>query len=196
MRFFRRFQERWMFHYEIDQDTKLKLLELRHADEIHAILTHNVSHLQVELPWLHDQLTLSDATEYIQAGLDRFAVNNGLRAGIWYADQLAGIVSLHSVVWPDRKASLGYWLGESFQGKGLVTKSCRALVNYALSELKLHRLEIQCATENWRSRKVADRLGFTQEGILRQSWWTRDHFMDMVVYGLLVPDWKLTESKI
>ncbi len=97
---------------------------------------------------------------------------------------------MHSVVWPDRKASLGYWLGESFQGKGLVTKSGRALIDHAFGTLKLHRLEIQCAVDNWPSRKVADRLGFTQEGILRQSWWTQEQFVDMVLYGFLVTDWQ------
>lgn len=179
-----------MFYCEIDAVTKLRILEQHHANDVLDILIKNINHLQVELPWLDETISLMGAQEYIKAGLDRFADNNGLRAGIWWKDQLAGIVSLHSVVWPDRKASLGYWLGESFQGKGLVTKSCRALIDHAFGTLKLHRLEIQCAAENWPSRKVADRLGFSQEGIFRQSWWTQEHFVDMVLYGLLVTDWQ------
>jgi ribosomal-protein-serine acetyltransferase len=178
-----------MFSYKIDDDVELRLLEERHAEEVFSLLEQNRSHLQAELTWLTNQLSLSDAKEYIRAGLERFAANNGLRAGIWLQDNLAGIVSLHNLVWVDRKASLGYWLGASFQGQGLVIKACRVLVNHSFSELKLNRLEIQCDLENERSWKVAERLGFTKEGLLRQSWWIRGQFVDQVVYGLLASEW-------
>lgn len=179
-----------MFSYKLDESITLRLLEERHAEEVRSLLEQNRSHLQTELTWLTDQLTLSDAREYIRAGLERFATNNGLRAGIWLHDSLAGIVSLHKVSWDDRKAELGYWLGASFQGQGLVTKACDALIRYSFHELQLNRLEIQCAIDNDRSRKVAERLGFTQEGILRRAWWTDNRFVDLVVYGLLASEWQ------
>ncbi|HQV95238.1 MAG TPA: GNAT family protein [Anaerolineales bacterium] len=179
-----------MFSHKIDDDITLRLLEERHAEEVFSLLEKNRNHLQDELTWLTDQLSVNDAKEYIKAGLERFAANNGLRAGVWLQDNLAGIVSVHGLVWDDRKASLGYWLGSSFQGRGLVTKSCSSLIAYAFSKLKLNRLEIQCDSENDRSRKVAERLGFTQEGILRQSWWSKERFADLVVYGLLSSEWQ------
>jgi len=179
-----------MFSCNIDENIELCLLEERHAEEVFALLEQNRIHLQAELTWLTDQLSVNDAKEYIRAGLERFAANHGLRAGIWLQDHLAGIVSLHGVVWADRKASLGYWLGAAFQGQGLVTKACHTLINHSFSELKSNRLEIQCASENDRSRKVAERLGFTQEGVLRQSWLSGDRFVDLVVYGLLTSEWQ------
>lgn len=179
-----------MFSHKIDENMELRLLEERHAEEVFSLLEQNRIHLQAELTWLTDQLSLNDTKEYIRAGLERFAANNGLRAGIWLQDRLAGIVSLHGLVWIDRKASLGYWLGASFQGQGLVTKACRVLINHSFDELKLNRLEIQCDSDNHRSRKVAERLGFTQEGVLRQSWWSGDRFLDLVVYGLLASEWQ------
>lgn len=179
-----------MFSYKIDDKTTLRLLEERHAEEVFSVLAQNRSHLLAELTWLTDQLTLDDAKEYIRAGLQRFAANNGLRAGIWVQDNLAGIVSLHELIWADQKASLGYWLAASYQGHGFVTRACSILVRYSFSELKLNRLEIQCAADNDRSRRVAERLGFTQEGVLRQAWQSRDRFVDLVVYGLLSSEWQ------
>lgn len=179
-----------MFSFKIDDGIELRLLEERHAGEVFSLIDQNRSHLQSELTWLNEQFSASDSKEYVKAGLERFAANNGLRAGIWLQDSLAGIVSLHNLDWADRKASLGYWLGASFQGRGLVTKACRILINHSFGELKLNRLEIQCAPENDRSRKVAERLGFTKEGVLRQTWWSRDRFVDQVVYGLLASEWK------
>jgi ribosomal-protein-serine acetyltransferase len=183
-----------MFSYKIDEKIALRLLEERHTEEVFSLLQQNRSHLQAELTWLTDQLSLNDAKEYIRAGLQRFAANNGLRAGIWVQDNLAGIVSLHELFWADRKASLGYWLGASFQGQGLVTRACNILIRYSFSELKINRLGIQCAADNDRSRKVAERLGFAQEGVLRQAWWSRDRFVDLVVYGLLPSEWQGEKS--
>lgn len=178
----------FMFSYKLDDETELRLLEERHAQEVLSLLRQNRSHLEAELTWLTEQFSLNDAQEYIRAGLERFAANNGLRAGIWSRDDFAGIVSLHNLARVDKKASLGYWLGASFQGRGLVTKACRAVISHSFLELKLNRLEIQCALENERSRRVAERLGFTQEGILRQAWCSRGRFVDMVVYSLLASD--------
>jgi hypothetical protein len=60
---------------------------------------------------------------------------------------------------------VGYWLGEQYQGKGLVTAACRALVEHAFFELGLNRAVILCATENEKSCAVAERLGFRREGV-------------------------------
>jgi len=179
-----------MFVHKIDENIELCLLEERHADQVYSLLKENLDHLQEELPWLNAELSLNDTKEYIRAGLERFSANNGLRAGIWFRGDLAGIASLHSVSWEDKKASLGYWLGSSFQGHGLVTKACRALIQYAFGVQKLNRLEIQCGVDNHRSRKVAERLGFTQEGVLRQAWWSQGRFVDLVVYSLLASEWQ------
>jgi ribosomal-protein-serine acetyltransferase len=183
-----------MFSFRIDDQLELRLLEERHAEQVFSLLDGNRSHLRGELTWLSDQFSLNDTSEYIRIGLERFAARDGFRAGIWFEDELAGIISLHQLSWPDRRASIGYWLGARFQGQGLVTKACRTVINYAFSELKLNRVEIQCAVENIRSRRVPERLGFAQEGILRQSWCIRGVFVDQVVYGMLASEWHVGQS--
>jgi ribosomal-protein-serine acetyltransferase len=179
-----------VFQATIGQDILLRLFEYRQADELAAFLKDNHSHLEAEMPWLAEPFSSDDVQLYIRAGLERFAGNNGFRAGIWWRGQLAGCMSLHGVEWSDRKASLGYWLGAAFQGHGIMTQTCRAVIAYAFTDLRLDRLEIQCATDNERSRQVALRLGFQQEGILRQSWRRRGRLVDQVVYGLLRSEWE------
>jgi ribosomal-protein-serine acetyltransferase len=63
------------------------------------------------------------------------------------------------------------------------------LVDYAFNELGLNRLEIRCATENTKSRAIPQRLGFKQEGTIRQAEWLYDHYVDLVVYGILASEW-------
>jgi ribosomal-protein-serine acetyltransferase len=72
----------------------------------------------------------------------------------------------------------------------LATKSCRALIDYAFDGLKLNRVEIQCGLENIKSRKIAEKLGFREEGVVRQSGWLQNRFVDFVIYGMLTSDWQ------
>jgi ribosomal-protein-serine acetyltransferase len=63
-------------------------------------------------------------------------------------------------------------------------------VNYGLHDLGLNRVEIRAAEFNTRSRAIPERLGFTQEGIIRQAEWLYDYYVDHVVYGMLSEEWK------
>ena len=76
-----------------------------------------------------------------------------------------------------------------------MTKACRVLVGYAFRELRLNRVEIYCAVENQRSRRIPERLGFTEEGTHRQAEWVHDHFKDLVSYSMLAGEWKAKESQ-
>ena len=85
-------------------------------------------------------------------------------------------------------------LGQEFEGKGLATNACRALVDHAFEELGLNRVSIACATENKRSCAIPERLSFQREGIQRQAEWLYDHFVDHVVYAALASEWQKRRS--
>ena len=79
--------------------------------------------------------------------------------------RLVGGVSLTNVrAWPANSASLGYWLGEDYQGHGFMQESVKAVCDWALSELQLHRVEAGILASNLRSRKVLEACGFLEEG--------------------------------
>jgi ribosomal-protein-alanine N-acetyltransferase len=85
-------------------------------------------------------------------------------------------------------ASLGYWIGEKYQGKGYTTAAVRAIVRYAFEDLDLHRVEAACQPDNAPSRRVLEKAGFTQEGAARaylkiNGQW-RDHLLFGIVNGL------------
>ena len=71
-----------------------------------------------------------------------------------------------------------------------MTNACRTLVTYAFHEWGLNKVEIHCAVGNIRSRAIPTRLGFTQEGSLREAEWVNDHFVDLVIYGMLAREWQ------
>ena len=101
----------------------------------------------------------------------------------------AGVVSFVAINPAVRSAMIGYWLGPEYEGKGIMTRACEALIDYGFGELALNRIVIRAATDNLRSQAVPQRLGFTREGVERQSEWLNDHFLDMVVYSMLRSEW-------
>ncbi|HEY0546298.1 MAG TPA: GNAT family protein [Pyrinomonadaceae bacterium] len=175
-----------MFHYQVDDDSELRLLEERHAESLLALIERNRER-HPEIPQLH---TLEDARGYIRRDLDLFADNKGLGIGIWHRGKLAGAVRYHEIDWTNRSTELGYWLGADFEGRGLVTKACGVLLEHAFKELGLNRVVISCAAENTRSRAVAGRLGFTQEGVRRQAELVAGRFVDQAIYALLAYEWR------
>jgi ribosomal-protein-serine acetyltransferase len=169
----------------VDTHSELRMLEERHAELLFVLVEQNRER-HPEIPQLY---SLEDARMYIKRDLALFAENKGLGIGIWYQGNLAGAVRYHEIDWMNRSTELGYWLGVAFEGKGLVTTACRVMIDHAFNELGLNRVVISCAPENQRSRAIAENLGFTQEGILRQSDWLKDGFVDQVIYGILASEW-------
>lgn len=183
-----------MFGYRLDDETELRLLEERHAQELFALTDQNRAHLRQWLPWVESVQAADDSKRFIKSALEQFASNRGFHTGIWYRGQLAGVLGLHPINWASRHTSMGYWLGAEFEGKGLMTKACRAVADHVFRELKLNRLEIRCAVENTKSRAIPERLGFAQEGVIRQAEWLYDHYVDLVVYGMLASEWSRAKT--
>jgi ribosomal-protein-serine acetyltransferase len=181
-----------MFTYKIDDETELRLLLERDAEEYYALCDRN----RERFYWLKKDYSLEDARSFLRRDLlENFVGNNGFQAGIFVAGKLAGVIRFNDIDWKTRTTSLGYRLDASFEGRGLILKCCRAFLDYAFGVLKLNRVEIRCHKENERSCAVAERLGFKREGVLRQAERVRERLADLVVYGLLAQEWRSRESR-
>jgi ribosomal-protein-serine acetyltransferase len=174
-----------MFRKRIGEHTELALLEHRNARELFALIEANRAHLRAWMNWADQRRTLVEVATYVATGLKQFALNQGLQIGLWEKGKLCGMIICFPIDWPNKSACLEYWLAESCQGKGIMTASCRAVIEHAFGTLELHRLTIRCAAENRRSRALAERLGFAFEGTARDAEWLHDHFVDHAVYGLV-----------
>ena len=84
-------------------------------------------------------------------------------------NQLVGSSGLHRIDWEVKKFEIGYWVNSSFAKKGYITEAVSAISNFAIEQLQANRLEIRCDELNVQSAKVAERCGFTLEGILRND---------------------------
>jgi len=184
-----------MFQKVIRPGVYLKLLEEQHAEEAFAIVDRERARLREWLPWVDHTYDSDDTLKFIQTSLTQFAANEGLAAGIWSGDTLIGTIGTHKIDWLNRKVEIGYWISSAFQGQGIITDACRALIDHAFDEWKLNRVEIHCATTNQKSCAIPQRLGFTFEGVRREGQLLNGRYTDINVYSMLAREWKPTVSK-
>jgi ribosomal-protein-serine acetyltransferase len=179
-----------VLRHELPGGYALRLLEECDADELYAVIDANREHLEPWMPWVEHEHEPADVLPFIRATRRQIADNDGLQTAIVDPEgRIVGMVGVHNVDWPNRKTSIGYWLARGEQGRGTMTAAVRAYVNHAFATWKLNRIMIQAAVENTRSRAIPERLGFREEGILREVERVGARVLDGVLYALLAADW-------
>lgn len=178
-----------MFIHHINDELSLKIVEIKDAEKIFHLTNRSRAYLKEWLPWLDTTKKLEDTIGFITLCLKGFAENKSLNTVILYKDEIVGIAGYNTINWSNKTAYIGYWLGEEFQGNGIMTEVAKSLTHYAFNELNLNKVEIRAAVENKKSRSIPERLHFVNEGCIRQAEWLYDHYVDHVVYGMLAEEW-------
>jgi ribosomal-protein-serine acetyltransferase len=140
------------------------------------------------LPWAATQ-TEQDTREFIAKAREEATRDESLQVAVVRDGRIVGAIGCVSVDWANRSTNIGYWLGEEFQGRGTATAAVRALTDHALAVWELNRVEIRVAPENRSSQAIPARLGFREEGVLRQAQWIGERYVDLVVYAMLAEEW-------
>lgn len=140
------------------------------------------------LGWAQRIATPEDAAAFLVRGEMR-AVEDGLPwVGIWSDDVLVGGVLWLPVERPLMATEVGYWLDSAAGGRGIMTRTLQPLLDRALDDVGLRRVGLQAGVGNTASRRVAERLGFTFEGVRRSAWLVGDRVDDNALYSLLATD--------
>jgi ribosomal-protein-serine acetyltransferase len=174
-------------YIELSDNLLLRDLEPEDAGELYELVDSNRRHLAEWMPWAGDQ-DLARTERFLRTVAEKRDRGEALEGAIVIDGRIAGCAGFPIVDPVARSAVIGYWIAEEHQGRGLVTRAVSALIDHAFGELDLHRLEISAATDNVRSRAIPERLGFTQEGVLREAEEVAGRRQDLAVYGLLASD--------
>ncbi len=124
------------------------------------------------------------AAEYLRLGIVRCADGH-----------LLGTCALFDFHAPSQRAEIGYALGPDVWGQGYVSEALAALLDFAFGELGLNRIEADIDPLNVASARSLQRLGFVQEGLLRERWIVADVVSDSALYGLLRRDWRAAGTR-
>jgi ribosomal-protein-serine acetyltransferase len=177
-----------VLHFALSEDCHLRFFEEADGTEFHRLIEANRDHLTPWMPWAAEA-TPETTQSFIRLTRRQVADNDGFQTAIVYDGSIAGVVGFHRVDWLHRSTSIGYWLDAGHQGRGIMTGAVRALVDHAVHQWGLNRVEISAAPDNRRSRAIPERLGFRQEGVLREAERVGDRYLDSVVYAVLASEW-------
>jgi ribosomal-protein-serine acetyltransferase len=172
----------------LTDDAILRPLTTDDVDELHALIEANREYLSQWLPWAPRQQR-DQTLEFLRSAERQAAGDNGAQLAIVERGRIVGSAGFHAIDWGRGFTSIGYWLAEDAQGRGLAGRAVRACIEQAVGEWRLERIEIRAAPENHRSRAIPERLGFREIGLLRGVEHVGDRWVDHVVYELRAADW-------
>lgn len=172
--------------FDLGDGVEVRLLEPSDAAQVFEVIDRERARLRVWFPWVDATKGPEDVRGFIRRS--RASADDVEALAIVDDGEVVGGIGLR--VDPlQGDSELGYWIDAEHEGRGLVTRACRALIDHAFGELELHRVTIRAAPHNARSRAVPERLGFRQEALLREAGRSAEGYHDLVVYGLLDREW-------
>ena len=145
-------------------------------------------------PWTR----IDQAVEMIASDKQELAQGKHLRLAIIRKQDagLIGTCSLFNLARQCRRAEIGYGIAPRFWRQGYMAEAVSALITWAFSDLQLHRLEADIDPRNKASAASLVKLGFVQEGLLRERWIVDGEVSDSALFGLLARDWPPTAQAL
>lgn len=178
-----------MFSWQLDDELALLFLQPDMASELFKLCHDNREYLTQWLPWPPFIESPQQSASFIRHAIEKFARGEGMSCAIEYQGEIVGIISYNQIDHALNKVSIGYWLAERWQGNGIITRACQALIHHAFEEMAMEKVEISCGLENEASRAVCERLGMEQEGITRRAERLAHQVVDHVHYCLMRDQW-------
>jgi ribosomal-protein-serine acetyltransferase len=146
-----------------------------------------IGELQRWMPWATEEYSEQNFEEWGRRAIADFFNRSVIHYLIFHSDlqEYIGTISAHDIDWKLGKCEIGYWLRTKYTGQGFMTEAAEAIVSLMKRVMPARRIEIRAQTGNQRSRRVAERLGFELEGILRSAMLFKGKAVDMAVYALV-----------
>jgi RimJ/RimL family protein N-acetyltransferase len=168
---------------------RLEKININRVEELFKTVDNNREYIMPFLGWVPYVNEVQDSADFIDRELEKWSENKAFVYMIIdnESNKLAGLVDVHNVKLKNKSAEFGYWLSKNHSKKGFMTNSVKAMEEVLFSK-GFHRLVIRAVDTNMNSRNVAIRLGYKEEGILRDNEYLYDRFVNQVLYSKLSTD--------
>lgn len=165
---------------------------LVNADAVYRAVRESLPQLLPWMPWCHAEYSRDDTETWLRSQPQEWESARNYNFAITSAEgeSFLGACGINSFNHQDQFASLGYWVRSTRTGGGIATTAARCLARAAFEALPLNRIEIVVAVENVASRRVAEKIGGTFEGVLRSRTVVRDRVLDAAMYSLIPDDFQ------
>lgn len=165
---------------------------------IHEAIMESLDHLKPWMPWAQEPPTKEKSEINVRKAHCSFLARQDLRFHLFHKEtkMFIGSSGLHNIDWSVPKFEIGYWCRSSCVGNGYITESVRGLTVFAFEILGANRVEIRCDQKNRQSRRVAERLGFSLEGIFRNYRLTvNGELEDTCIYSMTPDEFRSMTSE-
>lgn len=178
-----------MFAVPLTEDAELRPLEPWQAAEFLTHVEKARDNISPFIPWAEIITDEETARNFLSRYAERQAADQGRIYGIWLDGALVGglLFRVFEASWGS--CELGVWLSAEAEGRGLITRAGRILIDWALGVRGLNRVEWRCAVGNTRSAATAQRLDMVLEGTLRNAFPYRGAIHDLQVWSVTRDDW-------
>ena len=138
---------------------------------VNAAIRASINELRPWMPFAQELPKEEETESNIREAMAKFILREDLRFLIFdrFTGVFIGSTGLHRMKWNVPTCEIGYWIDSRYSGKGYITEAVEGLIHFAVTELETKRIEIKCDTNNDRSKKIPEKLGFTLEGTFRQD---------------------------
>ncbi|MFG2576033.1 GNAT family N-acetyltransferase [Streptomyces sp. NPDC048481] len=173
-----------------DDGAELRPLEPWHAEEFLAHLERGRDFINRYVPFGSKATDAAGAREVLQRYADMRAADTGSLHGLWLDGRLVGGVLFLNFDAEAGNCEVGCWLEPAGTGRGLVTRAVRVLIDFAVEQRGIQRVEWVASAGNTPSLDVARRLGMTRDGVRRQAYPYRGVRHDLEVWSVLAQEWR------
>lgn len=172
---------------EIIETERLLIRPLRDSDENDIFEYASNPEVAKFMAW-DAHKTIEDTREFLryiqELEQDRLQIDRGIE--LKENHKVIGTISFVTIDYSLRTAELGYCLSHNFWGHGYAVEAANAMIDAAVKSMGIHRIEAECAMDNFNSEKVLQKLGMQLEGILHQRLPQHNGFHDAKLYAKLV----------
>ncbi|MFJ5533645.1 GNAT family N-acetyltransferase [Streptomyces sp. NPDC093261] len=177
-----------------DDGAELRPLEPWHAEEFLAHLDRGREFVNQHIPFGTNATDVASARAVLTSYADKRAADTGSLHGLWLDGKLVGGLLFRIFDAAGGNCEVGCWLEPAATGRGLVTRGMRVLIDWAIDERGIHRVEWRASSANLPSIKVARRLGMSRDGVLRRNHLYRGVRQDTEVWSVLAPEWRAARA--
>ncbi|MCT2592929.1 GNAT family N-acetyltransferase [Streptomyces sp. N2-109] len=178
-----------MFAISLGDGAELRPLEPWQAEEFFAHMERGRAYIGQHVGLPDIAADLDSARNWLQRYADKTAADAGRLYGTWLDGRLVGGVLLGVFDAKAKTCEAGCWLEPAAAGRGLATRAVRVLIDWAIQERGMHRVEWRVSSENTPSINIAKRLGMSRDGILRENYPYRGVRQDTEIWSVLAPEW-------
>lgn len=176
---------------------ELRPFRRRDVDALMEAVRESVDQLERWLPWAHRRYGRTDAMRFIRDSSSAWVEGRAHDLAIRYQDTARYHVGNISI-WPtserERAGEMGYWIRTTEEGKGVATEAAARVLQVGFEELGLHRITLRIAVGNAQSERVAEKLGFVHEGVLRKEVLVGGEWLDHTLWAILEEEYRVLKD--